>query len=132
MRYGKILAILLFSISIANADDCRSFRYSAIITSVHDGDTVTAQIKLGLNVVLFEKKVQLFGIDAPEIYGKDKEKGIKARNRLRQLVNGRIIVLRTIEDKIDESGGILAVILLDGFSINDRLVAEGFAKFRQY
>ena len=35
------------------------------IHSVYDGDTVTVDIDLGLNVVIRKEKVRLYGIDTP-------------------------------------------------------------------
>ena len=49
------------------------FEYRAHIIKVYDGDTVTADIDLGFNVILKKQKLRLIGIDAPEIRGAERE-----------------------------------------------------------
>lgn len=59
---------------------------------VYDGDTFHVDIELGLNVVLQGQTIRLLIADAPELKGATKEAGIKARDILRELLKGEIIV----------------------------------------
>ena len=43
--------------------------YKANVTSVYDGDTITADIDLGLGVFIKKQKLRLSRIDAPELRG---------------------------------------------------------------
>lgn len=129
---SKIVSVLFFAFAAsAAADDCLS-RYQARIVSVYDGDTVSANISLGLDTVLVRKSIRLTGINAPEVRGKEKSKGIVTRDRLKQWVDGKDVMLVVSSDKKDKHGRILATIYLDGKSINDRLVAEGLAVYKEY
>lgn len=64
------------------------YEYNIKITRVIDGDTVDGMIDLGFNTHTF-KRVRFVGINAPETRTRDKaekEKGIIAKNWLKQLV----------------------------------------------
>jgi len=50
------------------------YHYKAHITKVYDGDTVTADIHLGFNMVMRKQKLRLLGIDTPEIRGEERLK----------------------------------------------------------
>jgi len=107
------------------------FTYKAKIIKVYDGDTVTADIDCGFHIH-FTEKVRLYGIDAPEIRGKERPKGLKARDYLRALILDKEIILETIKDKKGKYGRYLGHIILDGVNINEKLVKDGHAKFRKY
>ena len=76
--------------------------YNAIITSVYDGDTVTADIDLGFEVWLKGQKLRLLNIDTPEVRGKEKAEGIVSRDALRSRILGKEvkISMRTFVVKI--------------------------------
>ena len=59
--------------------------YRARITAVYDGDSVTADIDLGLKSWLLDQKLRLSGIDTPELRGSEEEKvrGRAARDWLK-------------------------------------------------
>lgn len=52
--------------------------YRAVIVGVYDGDSVTADIDLGLGVWMKGQKLRLYGINTPELRGSEEE---KARGR---------------------------------------------------
>lgn len=114
------------------ADNTDLFTYRAIIREVYDGDTVTADIDLGFHVWLHGEKLRLYGIDAPEMRGKDRPRGIVSRDWLRQRILGREVLIHTIRDKRGKYGRYLVRIYLDGKDINEELVANGLAIHRQY
>ena len=43
------------------------FDYAATIVSVHDGDTVRADIDLGFGCWIKNQPLRIYGIDAPEL-----------------------------------------------------------------
>jgi len=113
------------------------FHYHAIVTAVYDGDTCTVDIDLGLGVWLRGEKLRLYRINAPELRGSERERGIISRDRLRQLILGKEILLETIKDRRGKYGRYLGEVWLvsgDGNcrNINDQLVLEGVAEYRTY
>jgi len=102
--------------------------YKAKCISVYDGDTVTLDISLGFNITMHKQKVRLLGINTPEVRGPEREKGLVSRNRLRELIDGKDIIVSTYKDKGGKYGRLLATIYLDGVNINQQLVDEGLAE----
>lgn len=107
------------------------YQYNAHIVSVYDGDTCTALVDLGFTVSV-EVKFRLYGINTPELKGgttTSKAKGIEARNRLRELIEGKEVTLKSIKGS-DAFGRWLAVIddpEGGGITINQRMISEGHA-----
>jgi micrococcal nuclease len=104
------------------------YSYKAIVKSVHDGDTFTADIDLGFGVWLKDQTIRLFGINAPEVKGEFRSLGFTSRDRLSELTINKEILLETIKDKKEKYGRWLGVVSVDGKSVNKTLVEEGFAK----
>ena len=100
--------------------------YNAIITSVYDGDTVTADIDLGFEVWLKGQKLRLLNIDTPEVRGKEKAEGIVSRDALRSRILGKEVKIKS--DRKGKYGRWLVEIFLDDENINNWLLAEGLAK----
>lgn len=103
------------------------FEYKAFVLKVYDGDTITCDIDCGFGVELKKQKIRLYGINTPEVRGEEKEKGIVSRNKLRELILQKNIVLKTIKDKKGKYGRYLGIIFLDGKNINDWLVDNNLA-----
>ena len=113
------------------------YNYKAIVTSVYDGDTCTVDIDLGLSVWLRGEKLRLNRINAPELKGEERPKGLKSRDFLISKINGKEITIETIKDRKGKYGRYLAEIWLEekkgkSININDLLVTEGFAKYQKY
>jgi len=86
--FALTIVILLLLPSPASALD---FLYPAEIERVIDGDTVAADLSLGLGVVLDDQYIRLYGIDAWETRGEEREKGLLAREYLeRRLQEGKV------------------------------------------
>jgi micrococcal nuclease len=104
-----------------------SYFYKAKVVSVYDGDTCRVDIDAGFGIILKNKTIRLSNIDTAEIRSEDKESAIKARDRLRELVLDKEIILQTMKDRTGKYGRIIGILYLDGNNINDMLVEEGLA-----
>ena len=113
------------------------YNYRALVTSVYDGDTCTVDIDLGLRTWIHGEKIRLARINAPEVRGEEREQGLKSRDFLRQLIEGKEIILQTLKDKKGKYGRYLAELWLEKgeanwINVNDLLVAEGYAEYKDY
>jgi micrococcal nuclease len=110
--------------------------YRARVVSIWDGDSLTASISLGFNFQFEKLKIRLYGIDTPELRGDTLEEARLARDFLKGLILEKDIYVETIKDKKGKYGRYLAKIWLekDGeyININDLLVSEGYAIYREY
>lgn len=113
------------------------YHYKAFVTSVYDGDTCTVDIDLGLHTWVKSEKLRLARIDAPELKGKTRNRGLASRDYLRNLILNKEIFIETIKDAKEKYGRYLAEIWLRNqngklLNINDDLVKHGFAVYRKY
>lgn len=108
------------------------YMYLAVVTAVYDGDTITVDIDLGMHTWIHGEKLRLARINAPEVRGPERPEGLKSRDWLREKILGKQIVIRTIQDKKGKYGRYLAEIYLDDININDQLVTEGLAEYKEY
>jgi len=113
------------------------YHYKAKIISVYDGDTCTANIDLGLHTWLNGEKLRLNRINAPEVTGKEKTKGLKSRDYLKSILLDKEVIVETIKDKKEKFGRYLAEIWLEEtkdkfININDKIVKDGFAVYKKY
>ena len=126
--------------------------YKFITTSVYDGDTINGVVDLGFNTRM-DIKVRLGRIDTPEIRTKDleeKERGYAARDKLREIVDmykDHLLIKTTKRGKYGRWIGELLLIAdnhafdeiykyadegEEYININDILVTEGYAVYREY
>lgn len=108
------------------------YHYKAVVRSVYDGDTVRLDIDLGCGVWLSNQTVRLYGINAPEVRGLEREEGIAARDALRAKIDGKEVEHHSIKDKKGKYGRYLSELYLDGISINSWLVDQGHAEYKEY
>lgn len=107
------------------------YEYTAKITSVYDGDTVTGDVDLGFGIWIKKQKFRLMGIDTPEIRTKDKDekvRGYEARDRLRELILGKTVRIRSFGK--GKYGRWLVDIFIEDMdtrSVNQLLILEGHA-----
>jgi micrococcal nuclease len=109
-----------------------AYIYKAFVEKVIDGDTLCVRLDLG-DDVLRRKNLRLFGVNCPEIHSKDeaiKERGLKAKARVIELLEGKDVIVETIKDKSEKFGRLLGKVYLpkSDETINDLLVKEGHAK----
>lgn len=116
------------------------YLYQARVTRSHsqhpiyDADTMRLDIDLGLRTWRINEPVRLARIDAPEVRGDERAKGLAARDYVRYLLKpGDPIKIRTYKD---EQGSfyryLVEVYLADDSCLNDRLVAKGLAEYASY
>lgn len=109
------------------------YTYRAFVIKVYDADTITVIIDLGFKMS-FETSLRLSRINAPEMRGPEKVEGKISRDRLRELVLGKKITVKTNKDKTGKYGRYIADIYVDGVDecLNDLLVTEGLAVYKDY
>lgn len=105
------------------------FEYYARIVEVIDGDTVDAEIDLGFSIV-HKIRIRLNGINTPETRTKNKEekaRGLAAKARLKDLVEGKIVLVKTEKSDVEKYGRYLGVLFIESANINQQLIQEGHA-----
>ncbi len=106
--------------------------YKADLVRVIDGDTIVADIELGLGVVLSDQYIRLYEINTPEITGEEKEQGLIARDYLvERLSSGEIEIEVRPEWGQNGKGSFgrwLGIVYIDGVNINAELVEKGHAE----
>lgn len=73
-----LVVIMASTEPVQNPITCNPTATHATITRVIDGDTIVMQAHLGLGVHV-DVTVRLFGIDTPEVRGKEKVRGLEAK-----------------------------------------------------
>jgi len=111
--------------------------YNIKLLKIIDGDTIDANIDLGFDVTV-KKRVRFMGINTPECRTRDleeKAKGLAAKERVRQLLEGSNIIQLTSHGvgKFGRCLGEIHVDMVDGKekmtleSVNELLIKEGHA-----
>ena len=86
------------------------YHYKAHVTKVYDGDTVTADIDLGFNMIMRDQKLRLLGIDTLEIRGEERPEGLVSRDRLSELILNSDVHIVTHKDSKGKYGRWLVTI----------------------
>ncbi len=108
------------------------YRYENVkCIDVYDGDTITVIIDFGFKLTQ-EVKIRLARIDAPELRGSTKEAGKKSRDILREMILNESIVLSTQKKQKGKYGRIVAEVYYQGSNLNNWLVRQEYAKYREY
>ncbi len=102
------------------------YEYDAYVTKVYDGDTITVDIDLGFEVWLKGQKLRLIGIDTPEVRGPERPEGILARDALRSMILNKKVRIKSYGR--GKYGRWLSEVFIEDININQRLLAEGFAR----
>ena len=113
------------------------YHYRAVVQSVYDGDTCTVELDLGLSTWVRGENLRLSRINAPEVRGEEREAGLRSRDFLRGLLEGKPIMVQTIKDRKEKYGRYLAEIWLldengEWINVNDLMVQEGYAQYATY
>lgn len=75
------------------------YTYYAICIDVHDGDTVTLNVDLGMSVTMREQRIRLEGVMAPELR---EQHGPEAAQYLRGLLHAAKVLVSTKKEKQDK------------------------------
>jgi len=104
------------------------YYYNAHVCKIYDADTITCDIDCGFGIIMRKQKIRLYGLDAPEIRGQNKKIGIISRDKLREKILNKDIILQTIKDKKGKYGRWLGIIYHHNININEWLIENGLAK----
>lgn len=99
--------------------------HSAIVNRVIDGDTYCCTVSLDFDITL-KIIVRLFGVDAWEMHGEEKQKGTAAKCYIEGLIAGNTVTLNPY--KRDSFGRWLCDVYFKGQFVADLLEAKGFLK----
>lgn len=123
------IVALLFLPSFALAPD---FLYLAEIERVIDGDTIVADLYLGLGVILDDQYIRFYGINAWETRGEERPKGLLAKEYvIKRLKEGKVEIEIRPEwgrEGRGKYGRWLGRVYVDGKDINAELVEKGHAR----
>lgn len=104
-------------LTVALASFAMAGEFSGRVVGVMDGDTIT--VLVGRE----QRRVRLAGLDAPE---KGQSFGQRSKQALSQMIFGReVTVVSTGRDRFERTLGIVR--FMDGSSVNERLVEDGWA-----
>ena len=106
------------------------YHYKGKVVKVIDGDTIDVELDLGFSI-FHKERFRLSGIDAWELRGEERDKGLLAKARVIELAPiGSDIIVKTFKDSKGKYGRYLGEIQLPvmGRSINQILLEEGHAK----
>lgn len=123
MPARRSIALTLFLLASPAPAQPLPAPFQARVTSIADGDTLT--VLHGRTQV----RIRLYGIDCPE---PGQPSHSRATQRTAALAHGRTVAVKA--ESYDRYGRLVAwIILPDGRSLNELLVAEGLAwHFRRY
>lgn len=106
------------------------------IVKIYDGDTITVVIDLGFNTTRLEI-LRLASLNTPEIRGDERPAGLESRDWLRDrlnyaMENNQEFIIKTEKDHKGKYGRYIATLFVDGVNINEQLISEGLAEYREY
>ena len=113
------------------------YHYKAKVTRVVDGDTFDVSIDAGFDTHI-EKRLRLHGINAYEtrktkgVTDEQKRLGIECREKLKDLLEGQEVIIRTFKDKPGKYGRLLCVVYFGEITVNDWIVENGFGCYQEY
>lgn len=129
----KLLTLLFFVPLVAIAQQKAGVTYDVVLTRVIDGDTVGFQASWLPDPLKKELSIRVYGVDTPEKSFRAKcpseaQRGEAATEFTKKLINSsqkRQIILM---DWDKYGGRVLGDVILDGKSLRQQLIANGFAR----
>jgi len=118
------------------------YEYGFKLDRVVDGDTVDGTIDLGFGISV-KKRIRLLGINAPETRLQrkikdetariaEKELGLRAKDKLSDMLHDRKIIIQTKLDKTGKFGRVLGTLLIEQseekLNINEFLLSKGYVR----
>ena len=102
-----------------------AYTYKAHIDRVVDGDTFDVTVDLGFRITTYQR-LRLIGVDTPETRGPERTEGLKVKQYVTDLIEGRDLMIETF--KVGKYGRyICQVYLSDGEKLGDHLLARKMA-----
>ncbi len=136
----KHVSALIFALALSGPAQAQqgpgptepAYLYKATVVRVVDGDTVDVDIDLGFYTWIKKQRIRMVGIDAPEPRGEGKEAGIAATAFLKNLIEGKEIIIRTIKakdggDSRGKYGRWLGRLFINGLDVNQHMIDAGHA-----
>lgn len=118
------------------------YEYGFKLDRVVDGDTVDGTIDLGFGISV-KKRIRLLGINAPETRLQrkikdeakrlaEKELGLRAKDKLSDMLHNQKIIIQTKLDKTGKFGRVLGTLLIEQpeekLNINEFLLSKGYVR----
>jgi len=102
------------------------YEYKIDNIRVIDGDTIEADIHLGMNILLSKRKIRFYDLDTWETRGPNRKLGLAAKKALKkQIASYKTLSVMTIKDKSGKYGRLLGII----FGSNDGIVSHNLNTF---
>ena len=105
----------------------KGLQTDAKVVKVYDGDTV--HVVFSLFNTFYKWNCRIAHVDTPELRTKnleEKKKGYEVRDKLQELIQGKIVQLNCHE--FDKYGRLLVDIAIDGVKVDEWLLSNGYAK----
>jgi len=126
--YTKIVPIIFLTTFITSPLYAFSGA-SYVVTSVHDGNTVSIKVESFAGFPLKIERLRLIGIDAPEL-GQEPW-GRRAKRHLKKLLSesGWVVTVEFDVDRRDKHGRLLGYLWnrKKGTLVNERMIEDGYA-----
>jgi micrococcal nuclease len=76
-----------------------------------DGDTITVEVDLGFSFK-FTNSFRLLRINCPEVRGESREEGLKSRDRLRELIMDKEVIIKLKKTILKSTDNYLVEVIL--------------------
>lgn len=109
------------------------YEYRADVLKVIDGDTMDLQISVGFGIYV-QHRCRLLGVDAYETkpirHNTDEqvELGKKLKEQMKEMLEGKSVLIHTVKDRGDKYGRYLVDMYLDDLYINNYVKGSGMAE----
>lgn len=104
------------------------YEYAARLVRVVDGDTWIFDIDLGCSVWVHGRRIRASKINCPEV---STDAGLAAKSYavdwFAHYAPDGMVILQTQKDRSDDYGRLLGTVLASGHTLNDDLLAAGYA-----
>ena len=119
---------------ITNNNPTQLYHYKSKMYNIVDGDTIDIELDLGFTIHYIER-FRIYGINAWEKRGPDKQKGLLSKSRVAELLPiGSSMVTKTFRDTKGKYGRYIGDIFIPNNpkTLSQILVEEGHAVWQRY
>lgn len=109
------------------------YKYENVVClRIIDGDSAVFLVDVGFHTQM-KHTFRLSRINAWEVRGKEREKGLKAKEFVKKMMEGKRVWLETKKaEQQGKFGRYLAEVYVDGRNLNDMIVENGHGKYQDY